>query len=109
MRRLRLLLPIVLLALAPMVHAAGDAKAGKIKAYTCTGCHGIPNYRNSYPNYRVPKLGGQHYDYVLAALKAYKAGERKHPTMRAQAESMTDQDMMDIAAYISSVKYTQAK
>jgi cytochrome c553 len=109
MRRLRLLLPILLLAFVPMVHAAGDAKAGKIKAYTCTGCHGIPNYRNAYPTYRVPKLGGQHYDYILAALKAYKAGERKHPTMRAQAESMTDQDMMDIAAYISSVKYTKAK
>jgi cytochrome c553 len=85
----------------------GDAEAGKIKAYTCTGCHGIPNYRNAYPNYRVPRLGGQHYDYLMVALKAYQAGERKHPTMRAQAESMSEQDMADIATYLSSVKYTE--
>jgi len=109
MRRYRVLFPLLLLALAPTAHANGDAKAGKIKAYTCTGCHAIPNYRNAYPSYRVPRLGGQHYDYLMTALKAYKAGERKHPTMRAQAESMTDQDMMDISAYLSSVKYTQGK
>jgi cytochrome c553 len=81
--------------------AEGNAEAGKIKAYTCYGCHGILNYNNAYPTYHVPKLGGQHPEYIIAALQAYKKGERKHPTMTAQASSLSDQDMADIAAYIS--------
>ncbi|MGF1615218.1 MAG: c-type cytochrome [Gammaproteobacteria bacterium] len=80
---------------------AGDAAAGKIKAQSCLGCHGIPGYFNAYPSYRVPKVGGQHPEYVVAALKAYKAGERPHATMRAQASSLTEQDMADIAAYFA--------
>lgn len=81
--------------------ADGDAAAGKVKAYTCYGCHGIENYNNAYPTYRVPKLGGQHPEYIVSALQAYKKGDRPHPTMRAQAASLSDQDMADIAAYIS--------
>lgn len=83
-------------------NAAGDAAAGKVKAYTCFGCHGIVNYTNVYPSYHVPKLGGQHPDYIVAALKAYKAGDRPHPTMQAQAANLSDQDMADIAAYLST-------
>lgn len=82
--------------------AAGDAKAGKDKVYTCYGCHGVPGYTNAYPTYRVPMLGGQNADYIVAALKGYKSGERKHPTMHAQASTMSDQDMEDIAAYLST-------
>ncbi|MCX7059729.1 MAG: c-type cytochrome [Nevskia sp.] len=81
--------------------AAGDAAAGKVKAYTCYGCHGIVNYTNVYPSYHVPKLGGQHPEYIVAALKAYKSGERPHSTMHAQAASLSDQDMADIAAYLT--------
>ncbi len=79
--------------------AAGDAAAGKTKAFTCMGCHGIPGYNNVYPTYHVPKLGGQHADYIVAALQAYKAGQRNHSTMRAQAGTLSDQDMQDIAAF----------
>jgi len=108
---IRSLLPPVislsLLLLAPLAQAAGNVEAGKLKAYTCTGCHGIPHYRNAYPNYRVPRLGGQHYDYLMVALKSYQTGDRKHPTMRAQAESMSEQDMMDISAYLAQVKTTE--
>lgn len=82
--------------------AGGDAVAGKVKADTCMGCHGIENYANVYPSYRVPMLGGQHPEYIIAALKAYKNGERSHPTMKAQAAQMTDADMADIAAFITS-------
>lgn len=82
-------------------YAEGDAAAGKIKAYTCYGCHGIPNYNNVYPSYHVPKLGGQHPEYIIAALKAYKNGDRPHKTMHAQATTLSDQDMADIAAYLS--------
>jgi len=81
--------------------AEGNAEAGKLKAYTCYGCHGIPNYNNAYPSYHVPKLAGQHPEYLAAALQEYKKGERKHPTMSAQAKSLSDQDIEDIAAYFS--------
>jgi len=82
----------------------GNLKAGKTLAYTCSGCHGIAEYKNAYPSYRVPKIAGQHKKYLLVALNAYKKGERNHPTMKAQASSYSDQDIADIAAYLSSLK-----
>ena len=82
---------------------AGDAAAGKVKAYTCTGCHGIPGYNNVYPTYKVPKIGGQNYEYLAAALRAYRDGERHHSTMELQAASLSDQDIDDIAAYFASL------
>lgn len=84
--------------------AAGDATQGRFKAETCLGCHGIPNYTNAHPTYNVPKLGGQHAEYIVAALKAYQAQARGHETMHANAASLSEQDMADIAAYFSSVK-----
>ena len=81
----------------------GDPKAGKTLAYTCTGCHGISEYKNAYPSYRVPKIAGQNEKYLLAALHSYKKGERNHPTMKAQASSYSDQDIANIAAYLSSL------
>lgn len=91
-------------ALAGAAQAAGDPAAGKAKFATCTGCHSIPGYTNVYPTYRVPRLGGQHSDYVVIALKAYQAGERQHPTMHANAFSLNEQDMQDIAAYLAGFK-----
>ncbi|MCB1876211.1 MAG: cytochrome c [Chromatiales bacterium] len=92
------------LASSSAVMAGGDAAAGKGKAETCFGCHGEPGYFNVYPSYQVPKLGGQHADYIVSALKAYKAGQRGHRTMHAQAFDMSDQDMADVAAYFASRK-----
>ena len=86
---------------APLSFAQGDVDAGKIKADTCLGCHGIPGYNNVYPTYRVPLIGGQPAGYIEAALKAYRTGDRKHATMHAQANTLTDQDIADIAAYLS--------
>lgn len=83
--------------------SAGDAQAGKVKAYTCTGCHGIPGYNNVYPTYKVPKIAGQNYEYLTLALKAYRDGERDHSTMELQASSLTDTDIEDIAAYFASL------
>ncbi|HPE73089.1 MAG TPA: cytochrome c, partial [Candidatus Competibacter sp.] len=88
--------------LVSAAQAAGDPAAGKSKFATCAGCHAIPGYTNAYPTYHVPRLGGQHADYIIVALKAYQAGERKHPTMHANAFSLNEQDMQDIAAYLSS-------
>jgi cytochrome c553 len=81
-------------------HAAGDAKLGEKKFYTCLGCHGIANYKNAYPDYSVPKLQHQDALYIVAALQEYKSGARPHATMHAQASSLSDQDMEDIAAYL---------
>ena len=86
--------------LAPAAHAAGDPAAGRAKIYTCGGCHGVPGYKNAYPNYHVPRIAGQNRDYLIAALKEYRIGERDHPTMRAQGESLSDQDIEDIAAFL---------
>ena len=93
---------LIAVAAAP-AFAKGDPKMGKQLAYTCTGCHGIVDYKNAYPNYRVPKIGGQNEKYIIDALTDYKKGERNHPTMKAQAQSFSDQDIADIAAYLSSL------
>jgi cytochrome c553 len=84
--------------------AEGDVKRGQALAYTCNGCHAIPNYKNVYPTYSVPKLLGQRPQYLVAALKAYKNGERSHGTMHSQAASMNDQDIADVAAYLAGPK-----
>jgi cytochrome c553 len=84
-----------------LVMGAGDAEAGKVKAYTCTGCHGIPGYNNVYPTYKVPKIGGQNYEYLVAALNAYQSGERQHSTMNSQAMSLSQADIEDISAYFN--------
>jgi len=78
----------------------GSAEAAKDKISMCVGCHGIPGYRTAFPSvYHVPKIGGQHPDYIIAALKEYKDGMRSHPTMRGIAASLSEQDMADLAAY----------
>jgi cytochrome c553 len=64
----------------------------------------VTGYKNVYPTYYVPKIAGQSNEYLLAALKGYKQGTRKHPTMQAQAQSFSDQDLADIAAYLTSLK-----
>ena len=79
----------------------GDADAAhRNKIAMCIGCHGIPGYKTAFPSvYQVPKIAGQQPAYIISALKAYKSGERSHPSMRGIAASLTDQDMADLAAY----------
>jgi cytochrome c553 len=79
----------------------GDAKRGKAISYTCLGCHGIEGYKNAYPMYSVPKLEGQHPEYLIAALEEYRNGDRAHLTMHSQASTLSDQDIADIAAYFA--------
>ena len=81
--------------------SAGNAERGAKLAYTCLGCHGIPNYRNPNPHYRVPKLRGQHPEYLVLALQAYQSGERSHATMHANASGWKDQDLADMAAFLA--------
>lgn len=95
--------PAAAAAAAP-VALTGDATRGKGLSYTCRGCHGVEGYKNVYPTYHVPKLGGQSEVYLRNALMEYRGANRKHPTMQAQAESFSEQDIADIAAYLSSIK-----
>ena len=81
--------------------SAGNAERGAKLAYTCLGGHGIPNYRNPNPQYRVPKLRGQHPEYLVLALQAYQSGERSHATMHANASGWKDQDLADMAAFLA--------
>jgi cytochrome c553 len=78
----------------------GDAAKGGQKNQMCKGCHGIEGWRTAYPEvYRVPRIGGQHEAYLVKALQEYKSGERKHPSMRAIAAPLSEQDMADLAAF----------
>lgn len=94
---------------APAALAAdGDAARGGKLAYTCMGCHGIENYKNAYPKYSVPKLGGQNEGYLVAALAQYQSGARWHPTMKGLASTLSDQDRADLAAWFSAVASVQS-
>jgi cytochrome c553 len=98
------LLLCIALAAAPLPSMAqevkGDAGAGAKKIAMCIGCHGLPGYQSSFPQvYKVPKIAGQNAKYIVAALNGYKTGDRKHPSMRGIAGSLSDQDIADVAAY----------
>jgi cytochrome c553 len=102
-----LLLCMALIA-APLTSMAqevkGDAGAGAKKIAMCIGCHGLPGYQSSFPTvYKVPKIAGQNAKYIVAALNGYKTGDRKHPSMRGVAGSLSDQDMADVAAYYENL------
>lgn len=94
---------LAIMAAANPALAAGDPAAGAELGYSCLGCHGVEGYRNAYPSYRVPKLGGQNAAYLVIAIKGYREGTRSHPTMGAQASSLTDQQIDDVAAYLASL------
>ncbi|ALQ50684.1 c-type cytochrome [Nitrosomonas ureae] len=92
----------MLLAFTGVSQAEGDAAAAKDKLSMCEGCHGIPGYRTAFPSaYSVPKLGGQHAEYIVKALEGYKNGTRSHPTMTGLAKTLSEQDFKDFAAYYS--------
>jgi len=92
---------------SPGAIAQGNAEEGRQLGFTCLGCHGIEGYRNAYPSYRVPKLGGQNREYMKSALHAYRDGTRPHPTMHAQASSLTDADIEDLLAWLDTTDDVQ--
>ena len=109
---LRLLAAAALVLASPLAlaqqkgEAKGDADAAhRNKIAMCIGCHGIPGYKTAFPAvYHVPMIAGQQPGYIVSALKAYKSGERSHPSMRGIAASLSDQDMADLAAYYGAAK-----
>jgi cytochrome c553 len=96
----------LLLALAGVFSTAHaqDAQRGSTKVQMCIGCHGIVGYQADFPQvYHVPRIAGQDARYIASALTAYRAGDRKHPTMRSIASSLSDQDIADVAAYYAQL------
>lgn len=104
MKKLFVLLAVAGVASTPMASdLAGNT--GKVNASMCIGCHGIAGYKATFPEvYQVPMLGGQSAKYIENALKAYQKGERKHPTMQGIASSLSDQDIVRLAAYYAQQK-----
>ena len=95
----RALATIALVLAAPLALAQEKIQIENFHAQ-CIGCHGIPGYKTAFPSvYHVPKIAGQQPGYIISALKAYKNGERSHPSMRAIAASLTDEDMKSLADY----------
>lgn len=88
-------------ACAQQPQPAASPQHGQTLASTCLGCHGIEGYRNAYPDYAVPRLSGQHAQYLQDALKEYRSDARQYPTMHLQALSLSDQDITDVAAYLA--------
>jgi cytochrome c553 len=87
-------------AQTPAPSPAGDPAKGREKTQMCEGCHEIPGWRTAFPEvYSVPKIAGQHEAYLAAALKAYRSGERNHPSMRGIATPLSDADIANLAAY----------
>lgn len=99
--RAAILLIVATIAAEPAT-AEGDAEQGAQLGFTCLGCHGIEGQRNAYPSFRVPRLGGQARDYIDNALRAYRDGTRPHPTMHAQASSLTDNDIENLLAWFET-------
>lgn len=93
----------VLLAVPVLAMAEGDPQEGRRTAETCLGCHGIENYTNAYPDFPVPKLCGQNYQYVLDALAGYADGSRPHMTMHAHAATLDESGRQDVAAYFADL------
>jgi len=102
-------LALVGLVMACSLAHAADAKVGnpdaaKTKIAMCIGCHGIPGYQASFPEvYKVPMIAGQSAKYIASALTAYQKGDRKHPTMKGIATSLSEQDILDLGAYYEAL------
>ena len=98
----KILFAALLTLFSVSVFAEGNYDEGKILAYTCTGCHGIVDYNNTYPTYHVPRIGGQNKEYLVIALQAFKTGKRQHKSMNLQDEALSSQDIEDIAVYLAA-------
>ncbi|VXC52160.1 cytochrome c [Massilia sp. 9I] len=95
---------------AAAAEVVGNPKAAPAKIEMCIGCHGIPHYKTAFPEvYQAPMIGGQSAKYIESALKSYRKGDRKHPSMVGIAKSLSDQDIADVAAYYAQQTPATAK
>ncbi len=97
---IRLMVFALALALAGAAQASGNAAAGKDKSQVCAACHGPTGAKPTAPE--NPILAGQHYDYLVRALRDYKSGKRNNAIMKGFAASLSRQDIEDLAAWFAS-------
>jgi cytochrome c553 len=101
------ILALALLAIAlPVAAASGEAEVGKKKSTACAACHGANGVSVS-PDF--PNLAGQYEDYLETALRHYKNGKRKNAIMQGQVATLSQKDMMDLAAYYAGLNELQVK
>jgi cytochrome c553 len=103
MRIMKCLVTIALLGSASLSLAAGNPEAGEEKAALCAGCHGDDG-NAAAPIF--PKLAGQHASFLIKQLHDFRSQKRVEPTMNAMAEPLTDEDVLDLAAFYTSKKIT---
>ncbi len=96
---IKMVFAVVLIAASTSVLAVGDIEAGKQKSTACAACHGVYGVSASA---MFPTIAGQHADYMVKALKAYKSGERNNPIMQGSVAGLSDEDMVNLAAYFAS-------
>lgn len=95
--------PLAVMAQDKKAAAPAPAATDAAPVSMCIGCHSIPGYQASFPQvFRVPKIGGQTAQYIEAALREYRAGERSHPTMKGIAKNLTDEQIAALAAYYAA-------
>ncbi|MGB5623038.1 MAG: cytochrome c [Gammaproteobacteria bacterium] len=104
-KRIAIAAAILAASMPLLAQADGDPAQGRRSAETCLGCHGIENYKNVYPTYPVPKLCGQNAQYTVDALRAYTTGDRPHGTMHAQAATLSETAIKDMAAFFADPAY----
>ena len=97
-KTINIFVSILLLAVSTTSLASGDAEAGQAKSATCMACHGLAG-NSTIPNY--PKLAGQGEGYILKQLQEFKSGVRDNAIMAGVVSLLSEQDMIDIAAYYS--------
>lgn len=94
----------------PRLHSAaaaalvGDPKTGHQLTYTCQGCHGITGYKNAYPSFKVPLTGGQSAEYLAQGAPRIPRRHPQAPDHAGPGPEFSDQDIADIAAFLSTLK-----
>lgn len=94
---------LAMILTTPVHSQQASLDEGRVIAFSCLGCHGIPFQTNVYPTYFVPRIKGQTAGYIESALLAYRDGSRKHATMQAQANTLSDEDIQNVAAYFAAL------
>ena len=109
MKRMRRILTVAAVAAAGATAGAPalaqqPGSSAAAKAHLCVGCHEIPGLRSVYPEvYPVPKIIGQNALYIATALRAYRAGDRAHPSMTSVAAQLSDDDITALSEYYAEL------
>lgn len=102
-----LLVSALLLPLAASAAPKADIEAGEAKSVLCQACHGADGNGIGDPQY--PLLAGQYADYLEKALHDYRSGERDNAIMKGFASTLSDEDIINLAAFFASQSTTHLR